>query len=174
MKFAIGFLVTLATAWGGNDVSFVASTGNDANDCTRPTPCRTFQSAALATNINGTVQAIDAADYGVLVVLVPMTFDGAGTGAVLQGVTGDPTGAAINIQSSPGTANVTLRNLVIRPALPNGSASIAFATLGTNTAAVLNLENVRIELAYGEDSIGIYSAPNSATRINLRNVSITG
>ena len=44
--------------------TFVASTGNDANDCSRATPCRNFAAAVTATNAGGEVIALDSAGYG--------------------------------------------------------------------------------------------------------------
>jgi hypothetical protein len=44
--------------------TFVASTGNDANPCSRIAPCRTFQTALNAAASEGEVVALDSAGFG--------------------------------------------------------------------------------------------------------------
>src|ERR1700681_1865448 len=47
-----------------NPRSFVATTGNDANTCTRNNECRTFARALAVTNAGGEVIAIDSGGFG--------------------------------------------------------------------------------------------------------------
>jgi hypothetical protein len=53
--------------------TFVASTGNDANTCSRDQPCRSFAAAITQTNANGEVVAIDSAGYGPVTITQSVT-----------------------------------------------------------------------------------------------------
>jgi hypothetical protein len=44
--------------------TFVSAGGNDANDCTLPTPCRTFDGALPKTATGGVITALDSGTYG--------------------------------------------------------------------------------------------------------------
>ena len=44
--------------------TFVASYGNDANDCSFNTPCRNFSGAILKTNEGGEIIALNSAGFG--------------------------------------------------------------------------------------------------------------
>jgi hypothetical protein len=48
--------------------SFVSSFGNDANNCDRATPCRTFQGAHDKTNDLGEITVLDAGGYGAVTI----------------------------------------------------------------------------------------------------------
>jgi len=55
-----------ALAQALNNRSFVSSTGNDANPCTRALPCRNFQVAHDNPNPGGEINTLDPAGYGVI------------------------------------------------------------------------------------------------------------
>src|SRR5690349_12096856 len=101
---------TAGSALGLNNASFVSGTGSDANPCTRPSPCLTFQHAHDQTNNNGTVKALDAADYGSLNITKPITIDGNGVAEIIAT---NANGIFINAFGP-----VTIRNLsvVVPPA----------------------------------------------------------
>lgn len=62
-----------ASVLAQNTRSAVSVTGNDANACTVPSPCRTFSKAVSVTNSGGEVIALDSGGYG------PFTIDRAVT-----------------------------------------------------------------------------------------------
>jgi hypothetical protein len=66
--------------------TYVSSTGNDASDCSRASPCRTFSTAMAKTAASGQVDAIDGADFGSatipLVINKAITIDGHGFAAI--------------------------------------------------------------------------------------------
>ena len=62
--------LSAAPAHAQNQRSWVASFGDDANPCTRDTPCRTFHGALAETNINGEINCVDAADFAGVFALV--------------------------------------------------------------------------------------------------------
>src|SRR5438067_11312068 len=57
--------------------TFVASSGNDANPCTRDLPCRSFATAIASTSPNGEVVALDSAGYGPFTVTQSVAIIGA-------------------------------------------------------------------------------------------------
>jgi hypothetical protein len=59
------FLIALVASAASAQVrTFVASTGNDANPCSRTAPCRPFQAAVHAAAPGGEVVALDSAGFG--------------------------------------------------------------------------------------------------------------
>ena len=90
--------------------TFVASTGNDANPCSRTAPCRTLQAAFNAASSGGEVVALDSAGFGSnLVINKPISIIGPpGVYAGLTVFSGD----GIGINSSP-SDTVILRGLTI-------------------------------------------------------------
>src|SRR5947208_13498090 len=85
-----------------------AATGNDANNCDRPTPCRTFQGAHDKTNSQGEVTVLDPGGYGGLTITksISIVNDGVGEASVL--VSGGAIGILIQ---APAAAYVNLRGI---------------------------------------------------------------
>ena len=90
--------------------TYVASTGDDANDCIQTTPCRTFAGAILKTAPKGIVTAVDSSSYGIVIIDKALTLQAApGVYAVLEGGRTDD---VVTINVGP-TEVVALRNLHI-------------------------------------------------------------
>ena len=53
-----------APARAQNLHSWVASNGNNANDCSRASPCASFQGAYSKTNAGGEITCVDSGDFG--------------------------------------------------------------------------------------------------------------
>jgi hypothetical protein len=84
-------------------LSYVSSTGNDANACTFAAPCRTLQRAISATKTGGEVRVIDSAGYGAAI-------------AIGKSITISGDGATIfagKITINSASAVVTLRGLLL-------------------------------------------------------------
>jgi len=64
LLFPLLLLALLASAASAQVRTFVASTGSDANPCSRLAPCRTFQAAVNAAAPGGEVVALDSAGFG--------------------------------------------------------------------------------------------------------------
>ena len=77
-----GMLLCSALAHG-QQRTFVASTGNDANNCLRPSPCRTLQRGHNAVAAGGEVVALDSAGYGTLSITKSVTITGVGVHAAV-------------------------------------------------------------------------------------------
>lgn len=124
--------------------SFVLSTGNDANPCTRSSPCQTFLRALAVTDNGGTIWCLDSGPY---------------TGNVNTGltVTIDCNGGVFTPTSgSLGTdGNMTLRNMVV-----SGVTGVQ-NTLHVLGSGKLTVENCIIQDASISNSAGIAFAPNA-------------
>ena len=108
--------------------TFVASTGNDANDCTQSTPCRTFAGAVPKTVVKGVITAIDSSTYGVVTIDKSLTIQAApGVYAVVQGGRADD-GVTISAGS---TDVVVLRNLQIVTQSIATNKGVVINTVGT-------------------------------------------
>src|SRR5262249_57260493 len=62
-----------------------AATGNDGNNCDRPTPCRSLQGAHDKTNSDGEITVLDPGGYGGVVITksISIVNDGVGEASVL-------------------------------------------------------------------------------------------
>ncbi|MCL4690868.1 MAG: right-handed parallel beta-helix repeat-containing protein [Burkholderiales bacterium] len=92
--------------------AYLAITGNDANPCTLPQPCRLLPAALAAVASGGEIWMLDSANYNTATVNVAksvtiLAVPGAVGSVVATG------GPAINLATSG--VNVVLRNLVIVP-----------------------------------------------------------
>src|SRR3954447_13289241 len=68
--------------------TWVASTGG-GTACSRGSPCATFQAAQNATDANGQVSCVDAADYGPVTLTKSITIDCSDVGATISVAAGD-------------------------------------------------------------------------------------
>ena len=121
----LGACAILATGYALalNTVSYVSSSGNDANPCTFAQPCRHFNAAIAATDENGYVHTLTPGDYLGFAVTKSITIDG------------DFNAANLNISAGLGAATgikVVLRNME--------ATSIAMSLIGGH----LTLENVTL------------------------------
>jgi hypothetical protein len=108
-----------------NPRSFVATTGNDANTCTRNNECRTFARALAVTNAGGEVIAIDSGGFGPFYVSQAVTV--AAAPGVIASLTGVAPISAVSV-NAPSTARVVLRGLTI--IMPPTTSAIAVAATG--------------------------------------------
>src|SRR5262249_34507272 len=90
--------------------TFVSSVnGNDANDCSQPTPCRTFQAAHDNTFDQGEITVLDPGGYGALTIRksISIVNDGVGEAGVLV------SGGAVGIEVAALNAYVNLRGITV-------------------------------------------------------------
>ena len=99
------------SSFAQNARSFVATTGNDANACTRGNECRTFTRALAVTNTGGEVVAIDSGGFSPFTASKAVTVIGApGVVAAINGT------VSVNATS---TDRMVLRNLTINTPGPS-------------------------------------------------------
>jgi len=89
--------------------TFVSTSGNDANPCTRTDPCRNFTAAIANTLAGGEVVALDSGGYGTFTVGKSLTVAGA-PGAHVAVTAFALTGITVNAGASD---SVVLRNLYV-------------------------------------------------------------
>jgi hypothetical protein len=109
--------------------TFVSSVGAGVA-CTRAAPCRTFQLAHDATNPNGEINCIDAADFGSVTISKSITIDCAGT---LGAITAPATASGVLIDTAGVT--VRLRNLSITASIDFDNGAALFVERCTITAS---------------------------------------
>src|SRR5215813_13690364 len=91
--------------------TFVSSLGNDAYDCARLTPCRTFQRAHDNTLASGEITVLDPGGYGAVTITKAISIinDGVGEAGILV------SGGFAGITVEAGAADaVSLRGLTIK------------------------------------------------------------
>lgn len=127
-------LIFLASNAAAQVRTFVATFGSDSNDCSRSSPCRTFEAAIEAVNDAGEVMPLDSGGYG------PVTITKSVTLIVPTGIhaaIAPMAGAAITVAAAS-TDTVTLRGLTLNR---QGSASAGIAFDG---GAMLHVESCEI------------------------------
>jgi hypothetical protein len=68
----------------------VSGVGDDANDCSRPTPCKTFAGAISRTATGGEIDVLDPGGFGALTITKSITIKAIGTigGVLVSGTNG--------------------------------------------------------------------------------------
>jgi nitrous oxidase accessory protein NosD len=89
--------------------TFVSTSGNDANPCTRTAPCRNFSAAIPNTLAGGEVVALDSGGYGAFTISKSLTVAGApGAHVAVTAFSGD----AVTVDAGA-SDTVVLRNLYV-------------------------------------------------------------
>ena len=145
--------------------NWVSSTGDNANNCTRTAPCRTFQGAHDDATPGETIYCVDAAIYGYVEITKSITIDCSGTHGAIHSATD---GMIIN-----GTGiSVTLRNITIAAsASPLGGVGIVISE-----AAFVDIENVVVRgfRANPGSAYGMVIRPSAgAMRVRMSNSQIS-
>jgi hypothetical protein len=104
--------------------TFVSASGNDADDCTRATPCRTLAVAITKTDAGGEIKMLDPADYGPVTVTKAISIVNAGPAAASVLVPRGQSGIMITAGASD---VVNLRGLMIDGARV-GTTGIGFTS----------------------------------------------
>ena len=122
-----------ALAVGSQIRTFVASTGSDANPCSRVAPCRTFGAALAQTAGGGEIVALDSGGYGAVTISQAVTIVAA---PGIQASISPSSGTAITVNAGPSDV-VVLRNLYLNA--QGGEIGIAYYA-----ARALQVENLVI------------------------------
>ncbi|MEA2904859.1 MAG: hypothetical protein QOI12_2246 [Alphaproteobacteria bacterium] len=157
VALALAATLPAAPAQALNARSFVSGHGSDTNDCSLPTPCRTFAHAITVTSSGGEIDVLDVAGYGALTIdrAISIVNDGVGTARILLPV-GDH---GIIINAGPNDA-INLRGLIIEGA-GAGVHGILF-----NTGRSLTIENCVIRHVNGT---GISFVPSVTSDLAVSN-----
>ena len=164
--------------------TWVSGTGDDADPCSRTSPCKTFAGALSKTAAGGEISVLNSAGYGAVTIAKSITING---GGALAGITSSGTNA-IRVQAGANDV-VVLRNLAITTvgAAVNGISYVSGRALvierssigGTRAAngidvaltALGSLTVTDTEISGGNHGVRL----NSTVRLDadLRNVKIT-
>jgi hypothetical protein len=147
-----------------------AASGNDANDCNRLTPCRTFQRAHDNTLSAGEITVLDPGGYGAVAITKALSIinDGVGeAGVLVSGGTGINGGITVN--AGDGDA-VSLRGLTIKGIGFGGGNGIVF-----NRGKSLTLENCVVRRMDGvfPNGFGIRLLPRASSTFAVSNTIVT-
>jgi hypothetical protein len=150
--------------------TWVSGTGNDANPCSRTLPCQTFGGALVKTAINGEINCLDNAGFGVVAITKSITIDCHDVFASILSFGAG--GILINIPA--GNANdplrtVRLRNISINGAGTNGTVGTRLAAIGIiiEHAAVVHLDDM---LVTDHAQHGIRDVRSFGGRLHINNV----
>jgi Right handed beta helix region len=151
IAFALALALPTAPAEAQLARTFVSSLGNDANDCSRLAPCRTFQRAHDNTLSLGEITVLDAGGYGAVTITkgISIINDGVGEAGVL--VSGGLAGITVNAGSNDA---VSLRGLTVKGIGFGGGNGIVF-----KSGKSLTVENCAIRTLDGS-GIGITFTPS--------------
>src|SRR5262245_15723475 len=139
-----------------------AAGGNDANDCSRTAPCRSFQGAHDKTDRNGEITVLDPGQYGAVTITRSISIaNESGGEAGIQVFEG---GAGVTI-NAPAAAFVTLRGLAI------GGVGLGGTGLVFNSGAALAITNCVIR---GQSADGIQFMPNGDSLLAVANTLVMG
>jgi Right handed beta helix region len=157
----IGFSIPLlasSAALAQSSRSWVASGGDDVNNCSRTQPCKTFAGAVPKTLDNGEINCLDGGGFGNVTIAKNLTID---CSQQLGGILASGTfGITINAPN----ITVSLRNLTIDG---TGTGTIA---INITAAARVNIENVVIT---GFTQGGIYDArPGFGAMLTIKDSTI--
>ena len=135
------FTLALCSVAQAQVTSFVsAEDGNDANTCTRTSPCQTFAGAIAKTAAGGMITALDSGNFGPVTIDKTFTIDG-GKGNVATIFFG--TGNGITVTAGL-TDTVIVRNVVIV------GRDTATSGVHYTSGGLLHLYNVTIERFAGQ------------------------
>ncbi len=149
--FTFAVLVLLpAVVAQGQARTFVSSTGSDANDCSRSSPCRNFQRAHDAVAAGGEVVALDSAGYGAVNITKSVTITGEGVHAAAT----SPSGGGNVVTVNGAGITVVLRNIQVQ----SHPASVSGSGIFARNFAALHIEGCTVRAA----SVGFHFFPNAA------------
>jgi hypothetical protein len=144
--------------------TWVSGTGNDANPCSRTSPCQTYSGAQIKTATGGEINTLDPGGFGAITITKALTIDGsnAGYGGVLaSGISG----ITINITTGLASDKVILRYLEIN----GNNAAGGFHGIRFLDGAELRVQNVNIMNFTGN---GVEISQSQASKTTLQNVHI--
>jgi hypothetical protein len=131
-------------------IRFVASYGNDANDCTRTRPCRTLQRGIDATPAGSELQVLDSGSYGP-------------TASITKSITISAEGVTATVFNPAATSTITVNNptaVVVLRGLTLSGGGTGQRGLDVTEAAALYVERCEFE-GFSADGIRLNFADTS-------------
>jgi hypothetical protein len=138
--------------------TWVSGGGDDANPCSRTSPCKTFAGAISKTAPGGEIDALDPGGFGAVTITKSLTIDGGG-GQVASVLVAGTNGIVV---SAGANDTVTLRNLRLNGVAGSSSPGLNGVRFLSGTA--LHIENCTI---FGFSQNGIDIEVNAALPIRV-------
>jgi hypothetical protein len=162
MVLGLGLLFCAMTsaAQAQSTRTWVSGTGDDANPCSRTSPCKTFPGAYSKTATGGEIDVLDPGGFGTITISHAITIDGGGGSMASILGSGTP-GITISAGS---TDDITLRNLTLTGLLDYtspGTTGIVF-----NSGRQLSVIHCVIE---HWSQYGIFMNTTTATKMSIWN-----
>jgi hypothetical protein len=155
---AVTLIFVAAPAHAQATRTWVSGVGDDANPCTRTSPCKTWVGAISKTAPGGEIDALDPGGFGALTITKSITLDGGG-GQVASIIASGTDGIDVEAQNND---VVIIRNIRFDGLLGNGSnsaGSTGIDGIKFTSGSALVIENCVI---FGFAKHGINFAPTSA------------
>jgi parallel beta helix pectate lyase-like protein len=150
--------------------TWVSGVGDDANPCSRTSPCKTFAGAISKTAPGGEIDALDPGGFGALTITKAVTIDGGG-GQVASVLVSGTNGVVVAAGANDA---VILRNLRFNGigAGINGIRFLSGATLVIENCKIFGFTAAAIDIA---PSVGgaVFITESTLTN-NLNGVSVDG
>ncbi len=131
---ALALTVSAQATIALNNRSFVATTGDDANNCTPAAYCRTFARALAMTNSGGEIVVVNSGGYGPFSIAQPVVITAIGIDAAVTQTAAGQNAITINT-----TGNVTITGLNL-----SGGGTGSYGVLVQNVG-VLHLYNLQVQ-----------------------------
>ncbi len=171
LKASVFVIITLAVPLlvrADADRTWVSGPGDDANNCSRAAPCKTFVGAMVRTNLGGEINCVTSGGFGPVIINKSITIDGTGCFAAI--LAGNLNGINIFITAQADAAKtVRLRGLSI-----NGIGT-GLNGIKVTAARKVFIENVVID-GFGNHGIQV-ETPDANVYVKdttIRNVAKTG
>lgn len=151
--------------------TWVSGVGDDANPCSRTSPCKTFAGAISKTAAGGAINVLDPGGFGAVTITKSITIDGSGSFGSISNL-----GTTAVIINAPGDADVILRGLDIIGGLSGSVAGTCGGIAGVSVIAArsVRLDDVRISgQANAIRTPLTSSSPDTFVDIALSDVALT-
>jgi Calx-beta domain-containing protein len=140
-----------------SDALWVSANGNDANDCSKVAPCRTFSGALAKSSAGGKIEILDSGDFGPVTIDKSITIanDGVGTAGVQASATNGI------------TINAGINDVVILHGLDIGGLGTGLSGIKVLSAGMVRVENCTIH-NFTTKGIDFEPASTTATTSQLQ------
>lgn len=141
--------------------TWISGNGDDANPCSRDSPCKTFAAAISKTSAGGEVGTLNSGNFGAVTITKSMRLDGSASGVAAISISGTN-----GITISAGANDVViLRNLMIKGI--NGAGTTRGIRFISGKALII--ENCDI-YGFGQRAISIEPTINAQVFIHNTNI----
>jgi hypothetical protein len=163
----VALLALPASALAQATRTWVSGVGDDANPCSRTSPCKTWAGAIAKTAPGGEMDALDPGGFGALTITKSITLDGGG-GQVASVLVAGTNGIVVAAQP---TDRVIIRNLRFDGLAGNGSS---LGNAGLNGVSFISGASLRLEndTIFGFGQNGVLDANSETSSLVVSSTAI--